>query len=199
MRRDSRLTTIIEALQTGPGNNRRAAHIWGRAQGAPYTSGAEGNVWTGSVHDVALHIFTRLYGRPDTTPETSPLAQAEDAKRRRDIGGEIAALQAGHDRLTSAPWHPSRPGDLVHIHYEQAGEMAPFGETYIVGDASDGLLGMQLLAHTLPEASDAEGMAGCFATEASGEPLYEAWFEAGPQRLTIVRDGRPVHVGGATQ
>ncbi|WP_190232705.1 hypothetical protein, partial [Streptomyces umbrinus] len=29
------------------------------------------------------------------------------------------------------------------------------------------------------------------------EPLYEAWFEAGPQRLTIVRDGRVVHDGAA--
>lgn len=195
MRRDSRLTTITEALQTGPGNNRRAAHIWGRAQGAPYTSGAEGNVWTGSVHDVALHIFTRLYGRPDNTEPLSPLAQAEDAKQRRDIVGELSALTDADDQLTAAPWYPVRPGDLVHVHYEQAGECPAFGETYIVGDAGDPLLSMQLLAHTATE--DHESMVGCFAAEAHDDPIYELWFEGGPHRLTIVRDGRPVHVGGA--
>lgn len=204
MRRSVELQIITEALQTGPGTNRRAAHIWGRAQGAPYTSGAEGNVWTGNVHDVALHIVTRLYGRPETTPEASPLAQAEAAKRRRNIEDEIAALTGGHDQLTTAPWYPARPGDLLHIHYERASQdLPPFGETYIVGDADNNLMNLQLLAHTLPETvpgMDAEttaAMAGCFASEASDEPLYEAWFEAGPSSLTIVRDGRPVHIGGA--
>lgn len=129
----------------------------------------------------------------------SPLAQAEEAKRARDIVAEVGILMSAGADLESAPWYPVRPGDLVHVHYEAAGEMGAFGETYIVGPEDGGLMGMRLLAHTLPEATPhADGMVGCFAVDAADCPIYELWFEAGPHRLTIVRDGRPVHVGGAS-
>lgn len=105
-------------------------------------------------------------------------------------------MSAGAD-LESAPWHPVRPGDLVHVHYEAGGISDPFGETYIIGAAEHGFLSMQLLAHTLPEAEDTAGLVGCFAVEDDPDPLMELWFEAGPHRLTIVRDGRVVHNGGA--
>jgi hypothetical protein len=155
------------------------------------------NTWTGSPAGLAERIFTALYGRPSaTTAAVSPLAQAEDAKRARDIDGEIGALMDGERALQSAPWYPVRPGDLVHIAYEAAGVHAAFGETYIVGDAGDGLSSMRLLAHTCPVGAG-DGMVGCFAVEAADDPVYEAWFEAGPHRLTIVRDGRVVHNGGA--
>ena len=63
--------------------------------------------------------------------------------------------------------------------------------------SNNGFLNMQLLAHTLPEDTEfLDGMVGCFAVEDDPDPLMELWFEAGPHRLTIVRDGRPVHVGG---
>ncbi|MFJ5156363.1 hypothetical protein ACIQCF_33345 [Streptomyces sp. NPDC088353] len=196
MRRDSRLTTITEALQKmGPHSS--AVRLWGRAPGATGEDGATGNVWAADVHDVARHVYTRLYGRPDTTPTASPLEQADDAKRRRDIVGEVGALMSAGADLESAPWYPARPGDLVHVHYEAAGQAAAFGETYIVGPENDGLMGMQLLAHTLPDApEDGGGMAGCFAVEAADCPIYELWFEAGPHRITIVRDGQVVHDGG---
>jgi hypothetical protein len=157
---------------------------------------AEGNVWAGEPHDIALHIVTRLYGEQKGEP-LSPLAQAEDAKRARDIHGEIDALMAGGRSLKSAPWHPLRNGDLVHVHYEAAGEMPAFGETYAV-EPRDGFprdLQLCLIHHTA--AKEHDDMAGVFAPGPIEEPLYEAWFEAGPHRLTIVRDGRPVHVGGA--
>lgn len=199
MRRDSRLTTIIDALTTGPGGNRRSAQrIWGRAVGASMDTGAAGNTWVSDPHELAVHIYTRLYGRPDVTVADSPLAQAAHAKGLRDIDGEITALMNAGVELASAPWHPARPGDLVHVHYEQAGDFPAFGETYIVGAADGALLSMQLLAHTCPLMDDElTGSVGCFASEASDEPLHEAWYEAGPHRLTIVRDGRPVHIGGA--
>ncbi|GKQ39716.1 hypothetical protein ALMP_62430 [Streptomyces sp. A012304] len=41
------------------------------------------HTWTG--------VFTALYGRPRTGEQTSPLAQAEDAERRRDLVGEAGA------------------------------------------------------------------------------------------------------------
>lgn len=197
MRRDSRLTTITEALQTGPGNNRRAHRIWGRASTAVVDDGACGNVWAADVHDLALHVFTRLYGRPSTEPQLSPLAQAEDAKRRRDIEGEIGALMQGSSNLASAPWYPARRGDVVCIHYEQAGDLPAFGETYVVDELEDGWLSMRLLAHSPLTHDRAMGSIGCFAVEASQDPLMVPWMEAGPQRLTIIRDGRVVHDGGA--
>ncbi|MFD9107170.1 hypothetical protein [Streptomyces bottropensis] len=164
------------------------------------------NTWTGTPAAAAERIHTALFGRPRTQAQASPLAQAEAAKRARDLGGEIAVLTSAHDRLTSAPWYPVRPGDLVHVHYEAGGEMPAFGETYIVGDAREpgdtapGLLSMVLLAHTLPDSTpddDVAGMTGCFESESHDDPLYDLWFEAGPQRLAVVRDGRVVHNGGA--
>jgi len=157
------------------------------------------NTWHGTPGDVGRTVFTALYGRPDTTPPASPLAQAQDAKGRRDLGGEIGALMAADQELTSAPWYPARPGDLVHVAYEQAGAMPAFGETYVIGPASaHGLMSMILLAHTLPDSTpedDVKAMTGCFEAEVSDDPLYGVWFEAGPHRLTIVRDGQVVHDG----
>ncbi|EPD63147.1 hypothetical protein [Streptomyces sp. HGB0020] len=198
MRRDSRLKTITEALQTGPGTNRRAVRIWGRASFAVEDDGGVGNVWTADVHDLAVHVYTRLYGRPDTTPEKSPVAQAEDAKRRRDLAGEIDVLMSASADLESAPWHPARPGDIVHLHYEAAGSEAAMGETYLVERGEhDGFFNLRLLAQSHPQGEKFEGSAGVFACEDRLNPLAEMWMEAGPHRLTIVRDGRVVYNGGA--
>ncbi|MCZ4611838.1 hypothetical protein O3S80_50455 [Streptomyces sp. Lzd4kr] len=156
------------------------------------------NTWTGSPAALAERVFTALYGRPDTTPQSSPLAQAEDAKRRRDLVGEVAALNSGYAALTTAPWYPARPGDMVHVHHEAGALADAFGETYLVAASEGGFLSMQLLAHTLPEDTEfLDGMVGGFAVDDDPDPLTELWMEAGPHRLTIVRDGRPVHVGGA--
>ncbi|MFJ4631587.1 hypothetical protein [Streptomyces sp. NPDC088847] len=161
-------------------------------------SAAIKNTWSGSPQGLAEKIAAAVWG--DAGEESSPRAQAEEAKRRRDFVGEILTLQESDTQLTSAAWYPARHGDLVHVHYEAAGEMAAFGETYHVYDAGHGLMGMALLTHNLPATVDddvADGMTGCFASDDSDDPLYTPWFEAGPQRLTIVRDGRPVHIGGA--
>ncbi|MFD5468858.1 hypothetical protein [Streptomyces sp. NPDC127105] len=192
MRRDSRLTTIIEALQKmGPHSS--AVRLWGRAPGATGEDGATGNVWAADVHDVARHVFTRLYGRPDTTPAASPLAQADAAKRARDLPGELNALMSGHYSLTTAPWYPAREGDLVHVAFEAAGQAPAFGETYVVeprgGHPDD--LKLRLLHHTAPDDS-----AGFFAPGLVGDGISELWMEAGPHRLTVIRDGQVVHDGG---
>ncbi|MGW1035043.1 hypothetical protein ACWD4Z_23005 [Streptomyces antibioticus] len=157
--------------------------------------------------------FARFRGHtwhPTTAPEwltaavaaatvLSPLAQAEDAKRARDLAGEIGALMAGGTALESAPWYPARPGDLVHVHYEAGGVTAAFGETYRITAGAHGFLSMRLLCHTLPDGEPAEGVVGCFAVDDDPDPLMELWMEAGPQRLTIVRDGRVVHAGQVAQ
>ncbi|MEU4165611.1 hypothetical protein AB0F46_01835 [Streptomyces sp. NPDC026665] len=197
MRRDVRLRIITEAIEgVIPG----AVPAFTTVQVAERypSSEATKNAWSGSPRGLAEKVFTALYGRPRPV-EGSPLARADAAKGTGDLVGQLAPLLHGDRELTTAPWYPARPGDLVHIHYEQTGESAAFGETYIVGDAvGHGFLSMQLLAHTMTgSAQEIEGMVGCYSSDASDDPLYGVWFEAGPQRLTIVRDGRAVHVGGA--
>lgn len=130
-----------------------------------------------------------LYGDTRTASEPSPLEQVEAAKRRRDFDGEIDAVRAGYQALESAPWYPARAGDIMHVHYE-AGEFAPAcGETYVVEhDEQEGGLVLRLLHADM-------GMVGpgAFAPGMVNAPLMEAWFEAGPAVLTIVRNGRIVH------
>lgn len=148
-----------------------------------------------SVEAVARRVHTALYGRPTAN---SPVEQAEEAKRRRDLGDEIDALMAGEQALQSAPWHPARPGDLVHVAYtEIPGVFEAYGETYLVESAEDGSedLSLRLIADTVPAEL---GDTGAFATDGDGDedPIFALWFEAGPAALTIVRDGVVVH-GGA--
>ncbi|MFI8531091.1 hypothetical protein ACIGMX_12660 [Streptomyces aquilus] len=185
MRRDVRLEIITEAIE-GLIPGAAPANLSVEVKETLSVTGCASNTWTSRPEGLAERIFTALYGRP------------------RPPAGELdARMSAGAD-LESRPWYPLRPGDLVHVHYEQAADMPAFGETYIVGDAGGPgdpvprLLSMQLLAHTCPDAIGAGlGMVGCFAVDAHDDPLHEPWYEAGPQRLTIVRDGRPVHAGGA--
>ncbi|XUL91026.1 hypothetical protein ACQ86D_33995 [Streptomyces galilaeus] len=198
MSRSVELQIITEALaKMGP--HVPATRIWGRAPSATGDMATEGNVWAGDVHDVAVHIATALYGRPAVEDQPlSPLAEADDAKRRRDLGAEVGALMAGHARLTSAAWYPARPGDLVLIAYEQAGEFPTFGEAYAVeAGQSEGMLSLRLLHASANDGQPIDGVAGVFAVDDHPDPLAEPWMEAGPHRLTIVRDGRLVHVGGA--
>ena len=193
MRRTEALKAITRVLKQPVENVTAADLIYGRALAHIEDPAAQDiKPWAMQVDMLALKIAAQL----PLDDDRSPLARAEDAKRARDIVGEVEALNSGYTALTKASWYPARPGDMVHVHYEQAGEMAAFGETYLVSAGSGGFLSMQLLAHTLPEDTEfLDGMVGCFAVDDDPEPLTELWMEAGPHRLTIVRDGRPVHIG----
>ena len=202
MRRNANLQIITEAIERLIPGATPAFLTVTVTETLPGTANPDGSPhkhqWSGQPEGLAERIFTALYGRPETGEQLSPLAQAEDAKRARDLVGEVGILMSAGADLESAPWSPVRPGDLVHVHYEAAGEMPAFGETYIVAAGAHGFLSMQLLAHTLPDDTEYLGsMVGCYAVEDDPDPLMELWFEAGPHRLTIVRDGRPVHIGGA--
>ncbi|MFJ9381855.1 hypothetical protein [Streptomyces sp. NPDC101455] len=196
MRRTEALKIITRVLKQPVEDVPAADLIYGRALAHIESPSPQApQPWAMQVDVLALKIAAQL---PLTHDEQlSPLAQAEDAKRARDLVGEVGILMSAGADLESAPWHPVRPGDLVHVHYETGGRSDAFGETYIVAAGQHGFLSMQLLAHTLPEGEDTAGLVGCFAVEDDPDPLMELWFEAGPHRLTIVRDGRPVHIGGA--
>lgn len=161
-------------------------------------TGGRVNTWNGRPDAVAERIATALFGHPTDGPAAvSPLEQADAAKRRRDLPGELGALIDGERALTSAPWYPPRPGDIVHLHYEATDRQAASGETYEVKDAGDGLVDVTCIAHHHADGSGC-GMAGAYAQTASDRPVDEMWFEAGPHRLTIVRDGVVVHNGPAS-
>lgn len=198
MRRTEALKIITRVLKQPVDDVPAADLIYGRALAhieSPTPQAPQ--PWAMQVDVLALKIAAQLPLTQDD-PASSPLAQAEDAKRRRDLLGELDILMGAGAALTSAPWYPARPGDLVHVHYEAGGQMAAFGETYRVTAGDHGFLSMQLLCHTLPEDTEfLDGMVGCFAVADDPDPLSDLWFEAGPHRLTIVRDGRPVHIGGA--
>ncbi|NUS29784.1 MAG: hypothetical protein HOV92_36975 [Streptomyces sp.] len=196
MRRDPRLEIITEAIQRLIPGATPAFLTVEVSETLPGTRERR-NTWSGRPEGLATKVFTALYGRPRTEESLSPLARAEEAKRRRDLAGEVGVLMSAGADLESAPWHPVRPGDLVHVHYEAGGSSDAFGETYVVTAGEGGFLSMRLLAHTLQETAETSGLVGCFAVEDDPDPLMELWFEAGPQRLTIVRDGQVVHDGPA--
>ena len=198
MRRTEALKIITRVLKQPVENVAAADLIYGRALAHIENPTPEApRPWAMQVDVLALKIAAQL-PLTDDTKQQSPLAQAEDAKRARDLVGEVGILMSAGVDLESAPWHPVRPGDLVHVHHEAGSLAEAFGETYIVAAGQHGFLSMQLLAHTLPEDTEfLDGMVGCFAVEDDPDPLMELWFEAGPHRLTIVRDGRPVHTGSA--
>lgn len=153
-----------------------------------------GSVWEGSVWAAAEHVRTRLYGRPTTVAAAaaSPLERAEEAKRSRDIVGEVTALQAGDWALQQAPWYPAQLGDLVIVHMDATDRMPATGDTYVVVKTDDtGELVLQHLHYSGPD--DSGG--GWYAPGCPDDPVNEPWMEAGQHRLTIVRDGRVVHDG----
>ncbi|MFF6825021.1 hypothetical protein [Streptomyces longwoodensis] len=203
-REDPRLQGMVDAIERLIPAARPAALsvTIAETESSPDESGGTwGQAWTATPRVLAERLFTALYGRPRTAEPAepvSPLAEAEDAKRRRDIVGEVGALMAAGKELESAPWYPCRPGDTVHLHYPQAGDFPAFGETYLISDAGDGLMNMKLLAHTCPLTGDETArMVGCFTAQTSDCPLYEMWYEAGPHLLTIIRDGRIIHDGAS--
>jgi hypothetical protein len=111
--------------------------------------------------------------------DLSPLAAAEDAKRRRDIGGEIGALIAGADDLARQPWAPLRPGDVVLCYLPGI----PYGQTFLaVPDETD------IDGHAMMREVSRTGT----TEDASLSGFYELWFEAGPHTLTVIRAGAVV-------
>lgn len=112
--------------------------------------------------------------------DLSPLAAAEEAKRLRDIGGEIDALIAGGEDLARQSWAPLRPGDVVLCYLPDIA----YGQTYLA----------------VPDETDIDGHAMMREVSRTGrhaDPslagFYELWFEAGAHALTVIRAGAVVH------
>lgn len=195
MRRTAQLDIITRAIQNVIPGCTSTALLTVRVEESDAAASAR-HSWDGTVRGLAERVHTALYGeQAEGEQAVSPLHQAEDAKHRPDLHGELGALLGRERALTSAPWYPAQPGDIIHVHYEQAGTLPPCGETYLVQALpDDGLFRLRLVSHSHHQDSD---QPGAFEVTAADDPLFEPWFEAGPQRLTIVRHGRVVHNGGA--
>lgn len=141
----------------------------------------------------------------------SPLAQAEDAKRRRDLAGEIGALTAADAALAAQPWAPVRPGDVVLTHLPTREDLAAYGETYLAVDGDTDIGGhalLRLVSETQLALDDEDDASADSdeedreeATAHAGEwsrleeltPFYDLWFEAGPGGVVVIRAGTVVH------
>lgn len=151
--------------------------------------------WLATIVGNAAAEADWLAGIRTTAAELpSPVELAERAKRERDLLGELAALTTGYETLTARPWYPAQPGDILHVHYEAVPGVQPAcGETYVVEHSEDeGGLVLRVV-----HASDSLVGPGAAAPGMVDDPFMEAWMEAGPAALTIVRNGRVVHGDGA--
>lgn len=198
------IQVALEALATAPDLAPYTAPVGARANSNTDPDHPVHDLWEAlAAHhgpEPATDLIRAYYKAIATDPAAdSPLAQADDAKRNRDLAGGVGALMAGMDALMAgmdaleaAPWYPSRPGDLVHIGYRASGIFEAYGETYVI-EQEDGspFLNMRLIHHTADPDRDPEfdSMIGCYATEGADRPLAEPWFEAGAARITVVRDG----------
>ncbi|MEU8893934.1 hypothetical protein [Streptomyces sp. NPDC048442] len=131
---------------------------------------------------------------------TPPLETAEEAKRSRDLVGEISALNEGHRQLENAPWAPTRSGDRLVVAFEAVGDNPGFTETYEV--ISSGLehwpeqTELRLVGHTAPH--DQVGFYAGSPALSGGDAIETVWMEAGPDRLTVLREGKVLHQGSRT-
>lgn len=163
------------------------------------------NVWV-DVPAVGLQVLLQsagtatLFTRPAATPDSgrSPLAAAEDAKRARDIAGEVGALQAADRALESQPWMPLQAGDVVLSYLPADGGGPAFGATYVaVGDGFD----LQQVSATrfddvggpacLPEFRLVDDGGGRWRIDANlGGPDLEQWLTSKGRELGGVQEAQ---------
>lgn len=141
----------------------------------------------------------------DVDDEPSPREAAEQAKSRRDIGGELDALMAADRELRAQPWFPIQPGDVVcwSIDMPDGGR---HGETLLAvhdpdwsTEAGAPLRKVSETPYELIGAAEDD-----LDDDGADEPpnqgrvhdyqdFYDIWFEAGPARIAVIRHGRRVH------
>lgn len=118
----------------------------------------------------------------DAGERPSPVMLAEDAKRRRDLGGEIGALMSADADLKRQPWLPLQPGDVVLTYIPGHGRVPAFGTTYVAVDGE-----------TDPDTGACIKQVSSDGSYDTGALFYELWFEYGADAITVIRAGAVVH------
>ncbi|WP_331750808.1 MULTISPECIES: hypothetical protein [unclassified Streptomyces] len=160
---------------------------------SPQFGAGEAEAWLRAHGRLATGLTTVSCPCGESGAALSPLGRAGEAKRRRDLVGEVEALVGGHRALTSAPWDPSRPGDRLLVTVEAAGQSPRSTELYEVVEGGGDGTELRLVSIT-PEGAAGGWYAG--PPELYGaDPVETPWMEAGPDRLTITRNSVIVHQG----
>ncbi len=131
--------------------------------------------------DPGARVYVHARPRPQgPMPADAPLVLAQDAKRRRDLGAELAILTGAQRDLESQPWLPLQAGDVVLMYLpDAAANGGPLGETYLAVDDPDGFgVGLRQVSTRY---GDDVGPAGepanmCVAHGEQGDPEDADWF-----------------------
>ncbi len=108
----------------------------------------------------------------------APLAEIEDMKAARDLGGELEAITGHWAQMEAQPWWPPQLGDVAIGHPVGGGRDADcdaYGETFLAEDFPDGVR-FRSVSRTRGESVPAEGYG-----------IEDLWFEW--PAVSIVRAG----------
>ncbi len=147
----------------------------------PPRSGRKGD---GHLSYFAITSIRKAGARP------APLVQAHEAKARRDPASELEVLTTADRELRSQPWFPIRPGDVVTWWIELPNVPGGHGETLLAVDEPDPMTEGDQAGAPLRLVSQSQSAR--FVNPAL-QSFNDLWFEAGPDRLTVIRAGRVVH------
>jgi hypothetical protein len=78
---------------------------------------------------VRYYLTGRLLADGAAAPTGAPLAEIEDLKAARDLGGELAAISGHWADMEAQPWWPPQLGDVAIGH--PTGDPNPYGETFL--------------------------------------------------------------------
>jgi len=156
---------------------------------------------SGDGHRAHAHLRLTAPAAPAVDDELSPRDAAEQAKGRRDLGGEIDALSTADRELRAQPWFPIQPGDVVCWSVDMP-DGGRHGETLIAVDAPDWSTEAgaplrklsQTPYETIGSATDTPAeQADEDQADEQYEDFYDIWFETGPAKIAILRHGQLVH------
>jgi hypothetical protein len=96
-------------------------------QGGPYPSRKTPEL-------VRFYLTGRLTPADAGEPVRAPLAEIEDLKAARDLGGELAAIGGHWAAMEAQPWWPPQAGDVAIGHPDNPADPDSYGETFLAED-----------------------------------------------------------------
>jgi hypothetical protein len=125
-----------------------------------------------------------LTGRLRPAAAGAPLAEIEDLKAARDLGGELAAISGHWAEMEAQPWWPPKAGDVAIGHPDPADpdpadpDPYPYGATFLaVTWPRSGDVRFRVVSSTAPDDPTPRG----------GYGIEDLWFEW--PAVSIVRAG----------
>ena len=123
---------------------------------------------------VRYYLIGRLLADGAAAPARAPLAEIEDLKAARDLGGELEAISGHWAAMEAQPWWPPQLGDVAIGH--PTGGPDRYGETFLAEEYP--VFGLRFRS--------VSGTRGQFVPE-DGYGIEDLWFEW--PAVSIVRAG----------